>query len=247
MEFSPSNQIVQLCIQGMAMEEKGLLEEARMIFLQAWENASENLEKFISAYYLSRHQPDVADRLHWLKTAVALALQINIELVESAFPVLYSEMATCYEDLGLLEEAKTYHALSASGQATPSDKGPFYHGTKADLQIGDQLVAGGLSNFKADFTMNHIYFTASAKGAGLAAALAKGDQPERVYIVEPTGAFENDPNLTNHKFPGNLTRSYRSREPLTIIGELTDWDRQTPGELQALRARFANQQGEIIN
>lgn len=95
--------------------------------------------------------------------------------------------------------------------------------------------------------MNHIYFTALVDGAGLAAALARGDGPERVYIVEPTGSFENDPNVTNKKFPGNPTRSYRSQAPLKIIGEVTDWTRLTPEELQTWRERLANIKGEIIN
>jgi rifampin ADP-ribosylating transferase len=95
--------------------------------------------------------------------------------------------------------------------------------------------------------MNHIYFTALVNGAGLAAALAKGDGPEHVYIVEPTGGFENDPNVTNKKFPGNPTRSYRSKDPLKIVGEVTEWARQTPEELQKWREKLANVKGEIIN
>ena len=95
--------------------------------------------------------------------------------------------------------------------------------------------------------MNHIYFTAISNGAGLAAALAKGDGPERVYIVEPTSAFENDPNVTNKKFPGNPTRSYRSTAPLKIIGELKKWDKISPEELQQWRDKLAKNQGEIIN
>jgi hypothetical protein len=129
----------------------------------------------------------------------------------------------------------------------PHDNGPFYHGTKADLQIGDLLTAGSSSNYKPELIMNHIYFTALANGAGLAAALAKGDGRERVYIVEPTGSFENDPNVTDKKFPGNPTRSYRSQAPLRIVGEVTDWVRQTPEELQKWREKLANVKGEIIN
>src|SRR5213075_1989527 len=94
------------------------------------------------------------------------------------------------------DNAKKNHELAASFDDTPSDKGPFYHGTRADLQVGDLLMAGGSSNYKPELKMNHIYFTALVNGAGLAASLAKGDGPERVYIVEPTGSFENDPNVT---------------------------------------------------
>jgi len=128
------------------------------------------------------------------------------------------------------------------------DHGPFYHGTRADLEIGDLLTAGYRSNYQPDIIMNHIYFTASgADGAGLAAALAQGEGRERVYIVEPTGSFENDPNVTDKKFPGNPTRSYRSQAPLKIIGEVTDWKRLTDAERQEWRDRLANIKGEIIN
>lgn len=127
------------------------------------------------------------------------------------------------------------------------DSGPFYHGTRADLQVGDLLTAGFQSNYRPEVTMNHIYFTALANGAGLAAALSRGPGRERVYTVEPLGEFENDPNVTDKKFPGNPTRSYRSQAPLQIVGEVTDWVRQTPEELQKWRDRLANVKGDIIN
>jgi hypothetical protein len=128
------------------------------------------------------------------------------------------------------------------------DAGPFYHGTKADLQIGDLLTAGFRSNYKSEVIMNHIYFTALPNGAaGLAAALAQGDGRERIYIVEPTGSFENDPNVTDKKFPGNPTRSYRSTAPLKIVSEVTDWVRLTPEEVKKWREALANSKGEIIN
>ncbi len=127
------------------------------------------------------------------------------------------------------------------------DKGPFYHGTKADLQIGDLLTAGFNSNYKPEVIMNHIYFTALINVAGLGAELAKGDGSARVYIVEPVGSFENDPNVTDKKFPGNPTRSYRTRAPLKIVAEVTDWVRLTPEELQKWRESIANIKGEIIN
>jgi rifampin ADP-ribosylating transferase len=95
--------------------------------------------------------------------------------------------------------------------------------------------------------MNHIYFTAIANGADLRQALANGDGPERVYIVEPTGSFENDPNVTDKKFPGNPTRSYRSQAPLKVVGEVTDWVRQTPEQLRQWREKLASSKGEIIN
>lgn len=132
------------------------------------------------------------------------------------------------------------------------DTGTFYHGTKADLKIGDLLTAGFKSNYHSEVIMNHIYFTALPNGAaGLAAELAPGDGLPRIYIIEPTGSFENDPNVTDKKFPGNPTRSYRSREPLKIIGEVTDWVRLTPDELKTWQENLAklkaNPQAIIIN
>jgi hypothetical protein len=131
------------------------------------------------------------------------------------------------------------------------DKGPFFHGTKADLRVGDLLTAGFRSNYRPEIVMNHVYFTALPDGAGLAAELAPGDGPPRVYVVEPTGPFEDDPNVTDKKFPGNPTRSYRSRDPLRIVGEVTDWTRQSPEALQAWRDRLAttsgDERGEILN
>lgn len=131
------------------------------------------------------------------------------------------------------------------------DDGPFYHGTKADVQNGDLMTAGFRSNYRPEIVMNHIYFTALSDGAGLAAELAAGDGAPRVYVVEPTGAFENDPNVTDKKFPGNPTRSYRSSAPLKVVGEVTDWTRLTPHALQEWRDRLtairADERGEIIN
>lgn len=95
--------------------------------------------------------------------------------------------------------------------------------------------------------MNHIYFTALPKGAGLAAEIAKGDGRPRVYIVEPTGEFENDPNVTDKKFPGNPTRSYRSRSPLKIIGELDSWELYDREFVRQLKNSIETGMGEIIN
>ena len=131
------------------------------------------------------------------------------------------------------------------------DDGPFFHGTKADLQVGDLLVAGFRSNYRPEVVMNHIYLTALRDGAGLAAELAAGEGTPRVYVVEPTGVFEDDPNVTDKKFPGNPTRSYRSRHPLRVVGEVADWTRLTPEALQTWRDRLAallsDERAEIIN
>lgn len=130
---------------------------------------------------------------------------------------------------------------------TVLDPGPFFHGTKADLQVGDLLTAGFRSNYDDTVVMNHIYFTSLPKGGGLAAEMARGEGRPRVYVVEPTGAFENDPNVTDKKFPGNPTRSYRSRLPLKIVGELEDWEPFDPAFIENLRRRVEAGMGEIIN
>ena len=131
------------------------------------------------------------------------------------------------------------------------DDGPFSHGTKADLQPGDLLTAGFRSNYRPEVVMNHIYFTALHDGAGLAAELAAGDGEPRVYEVEPTGDFEDDPNVTDKKFPGNPTRSYRSTSPIRVVREVDDWPRLAPEALQAWRDRLRvileDERGEIVN
>ena len=135
--------------------------------------------------------------------------------------------------------------------AAVHDEGPFFHGTKADLAAGDLLSAGFRSNYRPEIVMNHIYFTATVAGAGLAAELAAGEGEPRVYLVEPTGDYEDDPNVTDKKFPGNPTRSYRSRDPLRVLEVVTDWPRLTPEALQEWRDRLAvilaDERGEIIN
>lgn len=132
------------------------------------------------------------------------------------------------------------------------DEGPFFHGTKADLRPGDHLTAGFNSNYRPEVVMNHIYFTALRDGAGLAAEVAAlDDATPHVYEVVPTGPFENDPNVTDKKFPGNPTRSFRSQAPLRVVREVTDWTRLTPEALQMWRDRLASiradERGEIIN
>ena len=246
-QFDPNNKIIQLLLRGMGMEDSGKPEEASLLFLKAWSEATDDFEKFIAAYYVARHQKNVSDKLKWFETSLQFALKLNDVAVKSAFPSLYLNIAKCYEALSDPDKAKKYVALSHSYKGTPSDPGPFFHGTRADLQVGELLTAKGESNYKSGLKMNHIYFTAVISGAGLAAALAKGDGSERIYIVEPTGDFENDPNVTDKKFPGNLTRSYRSQAPLKIVGEATEWLRQTPEDLRRWQEKLADNKGEIIN
>ncbi len=247
MEFSPFNNIVKLCLQGMNMEETKQPEEALKLFLQAWNEAMNHHERFLAAYYVARHQKTALDRLTWLEKALIHALKLNDDTVKSALPNLYLKLAKCYEALGDSDKSHGYADLAAVLGEKPSDTGPFYHGTRADLPVGALLTAGGNSNYQSELTMNHIYFTALVNGAGLAAALAKGDGHERVYIIEPMGSYENDPNLTDKKFPGNPTRSYRSTMALKIIGEVSGWVRPSPEELQRFRERLAKGNGEIIN
>jgi rifampin ADP-ribosylating transferase len=110
------------------------------------------------------------------------------------------------------------------------DKGPFFHGTKAELRIGDLLEPKNLSNYQ-NKKSNYIYFTATLDAAKWGAELAKSSSRERIYIVEPLGEFENDPNLTDKRFVGNPTRSYRSKIPLKIIAELRLWERHSDEEI----------------
>ena len=120
----------------------------------------------------------------------------------------------------------------------------FYHGTKAGLKLGDLISLGFGSNF-VERKLNHIYFSARLESAIWGAELAQGEGHERIYIVEPTGRFEDDPNLTDKKFPGNPTASYRSHDPLRITGEIKGWIGHTPEQLQTMRDGLArlNEQG----
>ena len=116
------------------------------------------------------------------------------------------------------------------------EPGVYLHGTKADLALGELLVAGRESNFEEGRMMNYVYFTATLDAATWGAELASGEGRGRIYIVEPTGDFEDDPNLTDKRLPGNPTQSFRSREPLHVVGELVDWVGHSPERLEAMRA-----------
>jgi rifampin ADP-ribosylating transferase len=119
-------------------------------------------------------------------------------------------------------------------------QGPFYHGTRFRLQAGDRVAPGRPSNYEAGRISNHVYFTAVMEtavwGAELATALAAAEGRGHVYIVEPLGTFEDDPNVTNKRFPGNPTRSYRTRQALRVVSEIADWQGHPPEVLlQMLR------------
>ena len=121
----------------------------------------------------------------------------------------------------------------------PLDVGPFFHGTKADLKPGDLLAPGYGSNFGKRAKANFIYLTATLDAATWGAELAVGQTPGRIYRVEPTGPFENDPNLTDMRFPGNPTRSYRTRDPLRVLDEVLGWEPHPPEVLQQMLDHLA--------
>lgn len=115
------------------------------------------------------------------------------------------------------------------------ESGGLFHGTKADLKVGDLLVPRRRSNYGEGRTANHVYVTGTLDAATWGAELAAGDGRGRIYIVEPTGPLEDDPNVTDRKFPGNPTRSYRTRDPVRIVGELVNWVGHSPEKLKAMR------------
>ena len=128
--------------------------------------------------------------------------------------------------------------MSATSEPVPFEvyeAGVYLHGTKADLAVGEMLVPGRESNFEEGRVMNYVYFTATLDAAVWGAELSAGEGRGRIYVVEPLGGFEDDPNLTDKKFPGNPTQSFRSREPLRVVGELVDWVGHPTEKLQAMR------------
>ncbi len=127
--------------------------------------------------------------------------------------------------------------LRVTGEVT---EWPLYHGTRANLKSGDLIKPGYISNFgKGDKALTHVYLTRTLDAATWGAELAVGDGPGRIYIVEPTGLIEDDPNLTNKRFRGNPTKSFRSREPLRITGEITDWQGHSPEAIKAMKEGLA--------
>lgn len=111
----------------------------------------------------------------------------------------------------------------------------FYHGTKADLKPGDLIIPGYSSNYGKRKKAAYVYLTATLDAAIWGAELALGEGTGRIYTVEPTGPIEDDPNLTDKKYPGNPTKSYRSRDPLRVTGEVTDWQGHSPEQLKAMQ------------
>lgn len=128
--------------------------------------------------------------------------------------------------------------MSATKEPVPFEVyrvGVYLHGTKADLAVGELLVPDRQSNFEMGRVMNYVYFTATLDAATWGAELAAGEGRGRIYIVEPSGEFEDDPNVTDKRFPGNPTQSFRTRKSLRVVGELVDWIGHSPEKLQAMR------------
>lgn len=123
--------------------------------------------------------------------------------------------------------------MTNAGDLSPP---PYYHGTKADLKKGDLIQVGYASNYGQRLQARYVYLCATLEAAIWGAELAVGDRPGRIYIVEPSGSIADDPNVTDRKFPGNPTKSYRSAQPLRVIGEVADWQGHSAEQLQAMRA-----------
>ncbi len=142
---------------------------------------------------------------------------------------------------------KSENKLSASAQSPFSQT--FFHGTRADLKIGDFIAIGLHSNYGQNNKAKYIYLSATLDAAIWGAELARGDGRERIYLVEPTGPIEDDPNLTDKKFPGNPTMSYRSKHPFKVVGEITIWQGHSLEQLNAMKdglAKLAEQGIEAI-
>ncbi|HJR72620.1 MAG TPA: NAD(+)--rifampin ADP-ribosyltransferase [Luteimonas sp.] len=121
-----------------------------------------------------------------------------------------------------------------------TDAQTYYHGTKADLKAGDLIEAGYVSNYGQRRQAKFVYLSATLEAAIWGAELAAGEGRGRIYIVEPTGSIEDDPNLTDKKFPGNPTKSYRSREPFRVVGEVADWQGHSAEQLKEMHDNLEN-------
>lgn len=129
--------------------------------------------------------------------------------------------------------SNTSNTLPNAGSDT--DSVTYYHGTKASLKPGDLIEAGFHSNYGNRKKASYVYLTATLEAATWGAELANGEGRGRIYIVEPTGAIEDDPNLTDKKFPGNPTKSYRSSKAIRVVGEVADWKGHSPEQLQTMK------------
>jgi nicotinamidase-related amidase len=175
------------------------------------------------------------ERVEFVGLVSNICVLVNAVLAKTAqpeTPVLVDQDLTASHDPKLHEATlAVLRGLQIRVVRKVNDPGPFYHGTKSDLNIGDLLRPGYNSNFGEGQKASFIYFAATLGAAVWGAELAAGEGQGRIYIVEPTGEIEDDPNLTDKKFAGNITRSYRSSSPLRIIGEVRDWEGHTPEEM----------------
>ena len=162
----------------------------------------------------------------------------SIYLVEPTGPILDAPDLTDRKYPGPTKSYRSREPLRVTGRVTDSQGRPLrlYHGTKADLKPGDLIEPGHAPNFgEQDRVTNYVYLTGTLDAAIWGAELALGGGPGRIYVVEPTGPIMDDPNLTNMRYPGNPTKSYRSREPLRVTGEVMDWQGHPPEALEAMR------------
>jgi hypothetical protein len=136
-----------------------------------------------------------------------------------------------------MEKNNSENKTNAPGQSPFAQT--YFHGTKADLKIGDLIEVGISSNYGQNNKAKYIYLTATLDAAIWGAELALGEGRERIYLVEPTGPIENDPNLTDKKFPGNPTKSYRSKAPFKVVGEITIWQGHSPEQVKAMKDALA--------
>jgi hypothetical protein len=150
-------------------------------------------------------------------------------------------------EMALDSRQRSREAMSASATMFSQS---FFHGTRADLKSGDLIVVGYRSNFTEARPLSWVYFTGTLDAAIWGAELAAGSGHERIYVVEPTGPILDDPNLTDKKFPGNPTLSYRSRDPLRVIAEVTKWQGHPPERLKQMKdglARLKSDDSDIID
>ncbi|WP_374723284.1 hypothetical protein [Calidifontibacillus erzurumensis] len=129
-KFDPNNVVIKLCVSGMSFEDSGKIEDAIMMFQKAWNEATNDYERFIAAYHLARQQKSITDKLKWMEISLQCALNINVENVKSAYSTLYRNIAKCFEKLGDSDHAKKYYELSNSYKGAPSDEGHFIMGQR---------------------------------------------------------------------------------------------------------------------
>ena len=134
-----------------------------------------------------------------------------------------------------------------SGQGSTPFAQTYFHGTKADLKVGDLIQVGFNSNYGQQKNAKYIFLSATLDAAIWGAELAVGDEQERIYLVEPTGQIENDPDLTDKKFPGNPTMSYRSTEPFRVVGEVTVWQGHPSEQVKAMKDALSKLKEQGIN